>query len=144
MPKLTSLCAAVALLLAALPVGLQAQTYTCLPDTATQAQILRDYVVGVVTGTDSISAATRTAYHLPAVAASKVTVVTTASVCRQAGDAYHAAITDPGTPVVPRTLVVIKVSTSRYLVLDINQRMGEFELHYVFDSRWSPLVAFGS
>ena len=143
MPKSTPWCVAVALL-AALPVRPEAQTYTCLPDTATQVQILRDYLVGVVTGTDSTSVATRTAYHLPAVAASKITVVTSASVCHQAGDAYHAAITDPGTPAGSRTLVVIKVSTSRYVVLDLNQRMGEFELHYVFDSKWSPLVAFGS
>jgi len=129
-------------LLSGTPLGGEAQTYTCLPDTAEKTQILRDDIVSLVTATDSETVATRSAYQLPAVAASKVTVVTTASVCRKAGAAYHAAVTPPGTPPIARTLVVIKVGTTRYVVLDPTERAGEFENHIVFDSRWNRLIGF--
>ena len=114
------------------------QTYTCLSDTT---RSLYHYVVRIVTGTDSAMVATRNALQLPAVAASKVSVVTTASVCNQAGGAYHAAVTAPGTPPVSRTLVVIKVGT-RYVVLDPNQLNGEFRSNIVFDSKWKFLIGF--
>jgi hypothetical protein len=129
-------------LLSATPPGGEAQTYTCLPDTTEKTQILRDHIVSLVTGTDSETVATRNAYQLPVVAASKVTVVTTSSVCRKAGAAYHAAVTPPGTPQVSRTLVVIKVGTMRYVVLDPNERAGEFENHVVFDAKWNRLIGF--
>lgn len=86
------------------------QTYTCLTDTAEDAQVLHNAVVSIVTDTDAQAVLTRNAYHLPAVNASKVSVVTAASVSARAGDAYHAAVTLPGTPPVSRTLVVIKVA----------------------------------
>lgn len=120
------------------------QTYTCLRDTAEHTEVLRDYVVSLVTATDSATIAIRNRYNLPAVAASKVTVVTSGSVCNQAGAAYHAAVTNPGTPAISRTLVVLKVSTTRYVVLDPNQHAGEFALHVVFDKNWNDLAGFGS
>jgi hypothetical protein len=124
--------------------SVKAQTYTCLPDTAEQSDVLRNYVVSLVTGTDSATVALRMRYTLPAVDASKVSVVTTSSVCNQAGAAYHIAVTQPGTPIVSRTLVVVKVSTTRYVVLDPNQHAGEFALHVVFDKNWNDLAGFGS
>jgi len=117
------------------------QTYTCLPDTT---HTLYSYVVRLVTGTDSAMVTNRTLYHLPGVAKSKVTVVTTSSVCNQAGAAYHAAVTPPGTPAVSRTLVVVKVSNSRYVVTDPNQQAGEFEVTEVFDSHWNRLAGWAS
>jgi len=127
-----------ALALGVLPPG-SAQTYTCLGDTT---HTLYYYVVRLVTGTDSATVATRNAYHLPATAASKVTVVTAASACKQAGDAYHAAVTPPGTPPVSRTLLVIKVGTTRYVVVDPNELRGEFEVNVIFDSKWRFLFGF--
>ncbi len=97
MPTLFRRCILAFVLLVQTPLRGWSQTYSCLPDTAEETQVLHDYVVRLVTSTDSATVATRTGYHLPAVAASKVTVVTTASICKGAGDAYHAAITDPGT-----------------------------------------------
>ncbi len=120
----------------------RAQTYTCLPNTAEETQVLYNAVVSIVTGTDSLAAATRSAYQLPAVAASNVSVVTTSSTCTQAGAAYHAAVTPPGTPAVSRTLVVIKVGSTRYVVVDPNQRAGEFLEHEVFDSHCTLLIGF--
>ncbi len=132
------------LLIAASPLCANAQTYTCLPDAALEAQPLRDHVVALVTGTDSGSIATRKLYHLPALSASKVTVVTTTSVCNRAGDAYHTTVARPGTPRVSRTLVVIKVGRSRYVVLDPNERAGEFQLNDIFDSKWHYLIGLTS
>jgi len=115
------------------------QTYTCLSDTT---HTLYHYVVRLVTETDSATVATRNSLQLPTVAASKVSVVTTASVCKQAGDAYHAAVTSPGTPPVSRTLLVIKVGTARYVVLDPNQLNGQFRSNIVFDAKWKFLIGF--
>ncbi len=130
------------LLMAAVSSPAWAQTYTCVPSTDENAQVLYNAVVSIVTGTDSQAVLTRSAYQLPAVAASKVSVVTTASVCKNAGDAYHAAVTPPGTPPISRTLVVIKVGTTRFVVLDPNERTGEFRNNIVFDSRWTFLIGF--
>ncbi len=118
-----------------------AQTYTCLSNTTHD---LYYYVVRLVTGTDSDMVATRRRYKLPSVDKSKVSVVTTSSVCNQAGAAYHASVTPPGTPAIPRTLVVIKVGTTRYVVLDPNEHAGEFQLNAIFDSKWHYLIGFTS
>ncbi len=144
MPAPSRLCLLLSVMFAITWQNGRAQTYTCLPDTAEQAQVLHDYIVSVVTGTDSETIALRNLYHLPAVDASKVTVVTTASVCKQAGAAYHTAVTTAGTPAVSRTLVVVKVSTTRYIVLDPNQHAGEFAIHVVFDNKWKDLGGFGA
>jgi len=121
-----------------------AQTYTCLAGTQWAASSLRDYVVRLVTGTDSESVATRNRYQLPATIASKVTVETSSTLCNKAGAAYHTAVTAPGTPPVSRTLALVKVGSTRYVVLDPNQRAGEFEVNIVFDSKWIRLVGFSS
>ena len=120
------------------------QTYTCLPDTSPDAVVLKEYVVRLVTGTDSESVATRNRYQLPAVTASKVTVQTSAATCNSAGAAYHAAETAPGTPPISRSLVVVKVSTTRYVVLDIKELVGEYKINNVFDSKWKYLIGFTS
>ena|SRR5689334_14088779 len=115
------------------------QTYTCLSDTAHE---LYHYVVRLVTATDSATVATRNVYHLPAVTPSKVTVVSTTSVCTQAGAAYHAAAAPPGTPPLSRTLLVIKVGNTRYVVVDPNEKTGEFDVNVIFDSQWQFLFSF--
>lgn len=131
------------LLLIGIPVRAASQTYACLPDTAQETRILYDDVLRLVTGTDSLTSVTRNAYKLPAVAASKVSVVTSGSVCNQAGTAYNAAVS-PGVQPVSRTLVVIKIGTTRYVVLDPDERAGEFQVQVVFDKQWSELIRFMS
>lgn len=121
------------------------QTYQCLPDTATDAQVLFDAVVSIVTGTTAQADSTRAAYNLPAVTASKVSIVTTSSLCAAAGAAYHTAVAAPGTPPVSRTLVVIKIGTTRYVVSDPTETGGSgYNLHAVFDKTWHFLVGFAS
>jgi len=117
------------------------QTYTCLPDAPHE---LYSYVVRLVTATDSATVATRNTYHLPAVSASKVTGVPTGSVCTQAGGAYHAAVSAPGTPPISRTLLVIRVGNTRYVVVDPNETKGEYGINVVFDSQWQVLFTFTS
>src|SRR5574338_602088 len=107
------------------------QSYTCLPDTATTVIALKNYVTRLVTASDSTLVATRDRYKLPAADASKVTVVTSTNVCASAGAAYHASTTPNGTPPISRALAVIKVGSTRYIVLDPNQLAGEFELQAV-------------
>lgn len=134
-----------ALVLVVSPALASAQAYTCLPDTATNAKVLFDAVVAIVTGTSTQADSTRMAYNLPAVTASKVSVVTTSSVCTQAGAAYHTAVAAPGTPPVSRTLVVIKIGTTRYVVSDPTETGGSgYNLHAVFDKTWHFLVGFAS
>lgn len=122
--------------------GARGQTYTCLPDTAESASVLHDYLVGLVTGSDSASVATRTRYQLPVVVASKVTVETSSRTCNSAGAAYHAAETPSGTPPISRTLVVVKVGNTRYVVLDPNHLVGEYDVNVVFDAGWAVLTRF--
>jgi hypothetical protein len=117
------------------------QAYVCLPDTAHE---LYAYVVRLVTATDPATVSTRNTYHLPAVNASKVAVVSTPSVCTQAGGAYHAAVSPTGTPPISRTLLVIKVGNTRYVVVDPNEQKGEFGINIVFDSQWQVLFSFTS
>ncbi len=144
MRKLCCECALLVSILGSTPLRpAVGQTYTCLGGTAQQAHLLYDHVVSLVPGTDSATVVTRNLYHLPAVAASKVGIVTTASVCTQAGDAYHAAITDPGTPLVSRTLVVIKVGTTRYVVLDLNEHGGPVPIAIRVRQQMEPAGVIG-
>jgi hypothetical protein len=62
----------------------------------------------------------------------------------QAGGAYHAAVTAPGTPPISRTLLVIKVGNTRYVVVDPNETKGEYGINVVFDSQWQVLFTFTS
>jgi hypothetical protein len=132
----------VSLLISGVSSAARAQSYTCLPDTAMDARIMYNTVVRLVTGTDSATVRTRNALQLPAVAASKVSVVTTGSACAKAGDAYHTAVTPAGTPPVSRTLVVIKVGSNRYVVKDPSHRVGEFRNNIIFDATWTFLAEF--
>ena len=80
------------LLIAGVSSAARAQSYTCLSDTAMYTRVMYNDVVSLVTGTDSTTVRIRNAYQLPAVSASKVSVVTMAAVCTKAGKAYHAAV----------------------------------------------------
>jgi hypothetical protein len=128
-----------------LPFGsAKAQTYACLPATDSLTIVDRDYIVELVTSSDTATVADRNRFHLPSTTASKVTVVSSGAACTSAGAAYHTAVTAPGTLAFSRTLTVIKVGTTRYVVRDVNQRVGEFNTTVVFDKNWVKLVAWDS
>jgi hypothetical protein len=45
---------------------------------------------------------------------------------------------------VSRSVAVIRVGATRYLVLDPAEREGEFEVAVIFDSDFTSLLAFNS
>jgi hypothetical protein len=120
----------------------QGQTYTCLPASAWAAYSLRDYMIRLVTATDTELVATRILYQLPVVAATEVIVDSSSAICNRAGAAYHSAVAVEGTPPTSRTLAVVRVGKTRFVVLDPKQMAGEFEIHVIFDSKWNRLAAF--
>jgi hypothetical protein len=132
-------------LLAAVVVGGSAtiasgQKYTCLTGSDFYATHTRDYIVSIVTSTDTAMANTRNLYQLPAAAASKVTIVSNSTTCHKAGAAYNAA--ENATPPISRTLAVIRIGSTRFVVLDPNQMAGEFQVTVIFDSKWNYLASF--
>lgn len=117
-----------------------AQTYTCLTDTAFEATHLRDYIASIVTATDSATVDKQNLYQLPATRASKITIETSSTTCTKAGAAYN--VVQNANPAVSRTLAVIKVGSTRFVVLDPNQMAGEFQVYVIFDFKWSYLAGF--
>jgi hypothetical protein len=121
----------------------QGQTYTCLAASDSTTIVDRDWIVALVTGSDQATVTTRTAYNLPSTTANKVTVVGSGSTCNSAGAAFHAAVA-PGTPAVSRTLTVIKVGTTRYVVQDTSYDEEGHSVIVVFDKNWVKLSEWDS
>ena len=121
---------------------LHAQTYTCLPDTAEMAIVLRNYVLDLVTTSDPRLVAKRERYGLLPADSADVVVVTKANECSRAGTAFHEAVSPEGTPPVDRTLVVVKIGRERYVVEDLDLWVGEWQTHVIFDRRWTKLAMF--
>jgi len=104
---------------------------------------LQDYTLRLTSGDPSLDK-TRLAYQLPKVASSQIEIVKTKSVCQRAAQAYHKAVRGGSAPQVSRTVAVIKVGTTRYLVTDPEEREGEFGVTVVFNASFAPLLAFNS
>jgi hypothetical protein len=125
-------------------VRVSAQTYTCRSATSAETLAMQDYMVRLATGTDSLTVATRTQYQLPSVDASKVSVVTTANTCQTAGAAYEKALNPTGTPAVSRSMVVIKIGSTRYAIIDPAEKNGQYEVNMIMDSKFNLLAMFSS
>jgi hypothetical protein len=122
---------------------LRAQTYRCASATSDDAVNMREYMVSLVTATtDTSLVAMRTTYHLPALDSSKVSIVTTAKTCASAAIAYNKAIHGPDASAVSRTIVVVKIGTTRYALLDPLERYGEYEINVITDSNFVVLNTF--
>jgi len=120
-----------------------AQTYACAASNAPESLALKDYVVRL-TGGDATLAKKRQGYLLPATVASQVQIAKTKSVCQQAAQAYNKAVRGPTAPPISRTVVVIKVGTTRYVVRDPAELQGEFQVTVIFDAAFAPLRSFNS
>lgn len=117
---------ATAILWAALLAGaLPAQTYTCYSPTSDHTVGLHAEVVSLVTGSDALVIAKRDTLRLLPASASQVSIVTQTNKCKSAAQAYHAAVR-PGTPAISRSMIVIKVANSRYVLADPTERQGEY------------------
>jgi len=125
------------------PSSAVSQSFSCVPAQHPQAIVLKNYVVRLVTAStaDTLVANTRSRYDLPAVSASAVRIETDKKRCESAAKGYHEAL-HPGVPQVSRSVVVIKVGSSRYVVLDPAERAGEFQVHVVMDNHWETLAVF--
>ncbi len=134
------------LLVSACSIGVhaaEAQTYTCAASTSSAVVTLQDYALRLTGGDPSLDRK-RQSYQLPSVPASKVQIVKTKSVCQQAAQAYNKAVRGNSAPQVSRSVAVIKIGTTRYLVTDPAEREGEFGVTVIFDASFAPLLAFNS
>ena len=138
----TCIGVAVLVLLALLADDAASQTYTCQPATANAATVLRNYVIRL-TG-DPGYAQRRQLYQLPTATSSNVQVVTRSKTCKDAAQAYHAAVRGTSAPAISRQVVVIKVGSTRYVVLDPQEQEGEYEVTVIFNSSFQPLASFNS
>jgi len=130
--------------LGALPIRVAAaQSFSCVPTSASQSIRLRDYVVGL-TGGDATLSKKRHLYHLPQVSSSSVSVVTQSKTCADAAKAYHSAVRVAGNPQISRMVIVIKVGNTNYVVLDPGEREGEYQVTVIFDRNFQALAAFNS
>ena len=120
-----------------------AQTYTCQPTNSPSSVALKDYAVRL-TGGDPSLAETRQVHQLPTTQASQVTIVKTNSTCQQAAQAYNKAVRGASAPQISRSVSVVKVGSTRYLVLDPAEREGEYEITVIFDAAFAPLSSFSS
>ena len=124
--------------------SLSAQTYTCAPATSDDAVNVRDYMIRLVTATtDTSLVETRTAYRLPALDSSKVSIVTNAKTCGSAAVAYNKAIHGANAPAVSRNIVVVKIGTTRYVLIDPLERYGEYGINVITNSSFVVLSTFG-
>jgi hypothetical protein len=106
--------ATVALSSACASLPLRGQTGSmCRPDTADYSLSQCDWVVEVVTGTDTLNARLRGAYNLQAVPASEVTIVTDAEACSRAAQVMATANGRQQYPVL-----LIRAGADRYVVHD--------------------------
>jgi hypothetical protein len=119
-----------------------AQTYACQPATSNAATVLRNYVLQLTS--DANYSQERQLYQLPIATSSNVQVVTQSKICKGAALAYHASVRGASAPAMPRKVVVIKVNTTRYVVIHPEEKAGEFEVTVVFDSSFQPLASFDS
>ncbi len=100
---------------------------------------LANYITSLVTATDSATIARRNRYGLPALPSSAVTVVTDSATCRGYADAYS-AIVNPSAPMVGRRVYVVQAGSTRAVILDPNQKAGEWRLEIIFDTNRNKIA----
>jgi len=120
-----------------------AQTYSCAAANAPATLAVKNYVIRL-TGAEPALIKTRQGYQLPPATASQVQIIKTKSICQRAAQAYHRAVRGPSAPQVSRTVVVIKVGTTRYVVEDPAELEGEFNVTVIFDAGFGYLVSYNS
>jgi hypothetical protein len=98
---------------------------------------MSNYLKTLVVATDSASVAMRTKLGIPAVAANKVTIITTNSICSSAGQAVSREMSV--TPPNGRSVSVVKVGNSTYVVRDPTVKDGEWTVQFVFNGNFQTL-----
>src|SRR5690242_16462697 len=104
------------------------------------ANDLRSYVIDVTTGTDSLSAATRSAWNVPFISDTiRVLFVTDTTACTRAAIAHARA--QRRDALNPPPVFLLAVGSTRYVAFN-GARAGEFFVHYVLDAQFNVLVSF--
>ena len=101
---------------------------------------LRSYVIEVTTGTDSSSAAMRSAWNVPFISdTTRVAFVSDTTACTRAAIA-HARAERQG-PLNPPPVYLLAIGSTRYVAYN-GARAGEFFVHYVLDAQFNVLESF--
>ena len=99
------------------PAVLIAQSGSCVSDTTERAKIYRDGYGSMVSRTDSQSVAQRTAFGLPTLQASAVTIVTDSATCATASAAYDTAL---GVSAASEAPIVLKLGNQWIVIKKLN------------------------
>jgi hypothetical protein len=136
-PRVLAQCATIGILIG---LGSSSAVAQCRAADAQTANMLR-YVQKLVTApaSDSEDVAKRQNYHLPAVAANQVTLVSTSKTCKNALAAYTPLL-PAGTPAP--TSVYVVAAGNVYVVWVPAADGTEWALSVVFDSHFNKLASF--
>ena len=104
------------------------------------AAALRDYVIPIVTASGTGANRVRATSQLPSGLASDVRIVTNDSVCTAAYNA-HIARNYAGDTTAIKSIALIQVGATRYVLEDGRRRAGEWELLDVYDASFRYLVS---
>lgn len=130
--KLTRAAIWAMLTIALLPLTrISAQTSSCRTADANSARLL-EFVRFLVTTTDPVQTRIRDSLGVAPMAASRVSLVTTAKTCSSAVAAYNAATNSVGRP---RNVHLVSAGKT-YAVFDPDDRGGEWSVTLFFDSKF--------
>lgn len=112
----------------------------CYPedDSATD---FKDYILKMVTGTDSIAANDRAGWELPAVDSSQVFFITDSMTCDRAARAH--AVEARTDTLNPKAVHLLGVGPTRHIAFNYH-RVGEWLMYFVFDSSFVLVAPMGS
>jgi hypothetical protein len=131
---------AVGLLLAASPQQiLRAQSHSCRPASDRAENLIR-FVRGLASATDSVGAAGRVLWHIPAMTPDSIVFVDRESVCRRAARVYEQYVPKHKRHVARRVWVI--KAGNVFIVSDPTVHIGEWGLTLVLDSSFRYLRSF--
>jgi hypothetical protein len=103
---------------------------------------MMSWLTHIVTGTDPASVHMRAQLKLPQVAASRLSYVSTDSVCNKVLAVYDAnsGMTQGGVPVPPSGRIYVVKVGSVYVAQDPVKTFGEFSTYVTVDSKYNLLA----
>ena len=120
------------LMLASSVSRIDAQATKCRAADSLSANLINQLTL-IATSTDSETVADRTTiYHVPALTASQITLVTDEKVC---GKVIIAVAALPAKP-TPANLYVVKLGSKGYAAWDPAELAGEYRIVFIFDTKY--------
>lgn len=115
-----------------------ATTGTCSQDSRGSRLLLKQ-MQATATGTAYPYPDIRDLWHIPAVAASEVVLVTDATICGRAAQAYDSVVVARGGQAASNRAVIVVRIGDQFAVQDLLERNGEWSVTMLFDSAFSYL-----